>query len=944
MGHAGGTSLSRFSHRRRPTSADATTGAGTRQSLTVPEMSASARDQATYRSRRWRGVRTTRAERSGWRVGVAVFVLAATLLPLATMAYYVVRDVVNARERGNDAAQALTEANALADSTVAVSAYSREVFASYLLVGGTVFKLNPAVMSIIVGSDIPTALREARTQLDTTLGRLPADFPLHRLAAALVRLRPAIDAGTATPDQFGDATVRSGTDVRMALQGQFDRLRLQLSGSRGTARLEHAVDDVNLAVALVDAIASQHGALLALQGGVKAAAGVNQMSALVRRNDEFQRLADQVTRRAGPRLQARWQRFAGTETNRAVTSALADTEQRAVVGDITPVPLQQLGGLLRQVTERLDDAFGLIDEANAELIDAATSLDRSASADATYTLAIAALVSIAAVLAVIVVKRRIVEPLRALEGASTVVQAGELPEEQLAVAGPREVAIATEAFNGLIATLDTISQQAEALAGGALDAEVLDLPAPGRLGASIQGSVERLQDSITAQATLASQLAYDATHDRLTHLSNRSAATDALEGHLQAGRPVTVALVALDGFKAANDAFGHTVGDRALAGLAARLGARRDGDTMVARWGGDEFLIVSPARSDAEAAELGHAIMAEIGGPLDIGTATVRLGASVGVVPPSAELDSVGEILRAVNMATRRAKTAGRGMLQLFDATARADLDRIDALGVRLRDALSHDELTLHYQPLIDPTNGRLVEVEALIRWFPASGPPIAPGEFLPVAEATGLSGELDEWVVRHVATQLSEWRRSPALRNLNVALNLTAASALSHGIAERLLSWLWWADADPRQVVVEINEDTFVSSFASMGERLDALRAAGVLVSVDDFGTGLTSIGQLRAMPVDIVKLDRSLVVGSSATDRNVLRAVVDLGHALDLGIVAEGIETAEQAALCTKLGCHRLQGWLYAPALAPDDLADWAAHNGANRRHEAATSPFAS
>lgn len=856
------------------------------------------------------------------------------------MTYFVSGNVMAAEHAKADAASATARAETLATATDALNAYAREAMASSLIVGAQGAQLTPAMLSVVLGMDLNASLADARAHLDATLAALPADFPLHTWAAALTALRPAIDAGTITQDDFFAATVTADAELRIFLKDQFVELVKDTRASPDAARLREAADSVSLMVSVLDVVAHQNAAVLLLQNGIRSSAGQDHLAALVANNAEFEHMSEEIARRVPEPLQTRWTDFLTSDANLTVNDALQQTEQRALADDLPQASAGELSGLLRQTTVRLDATFLLMEQSNEELLSAAQDLRATARAASQRSLAAAAAIASAALAAIAAISRTIVRPLRKLEGASGEIHRGDLPDGPLRVSGPREVAVATDAFNGLIATLDVVSRQADSLARGELDSDALELTAPGRLGASMHASVERLQDSISAQRLLHDQLAFDATHDRLTGLASRAAATDAIEQLLQTGRTLTIALIALDGFKAVNDALGHAVGDLALSALAGRLRRQLPPDTLVARWGGDEFVVVSTGHTATEAAALGQELLAAIQAPLDIGTSTLRLGASVGLVPPTAGVTTVAEALRAANVTTRQAKSAGRGMLRLFDATGRADLDRIDTLAVRLRTALANDELTLHYQPLIDTRSGKLVEVEALIRWFPADGPPISPGEFLPVAEATGLSAELDEWVVQRAAGQLAEWKHNQALRNVTVAVNLTAASALSHGMGERVLSWLWWANADPGRLIVEINEDTFVSSFASMGERLEVLRSAGVKVAIDDFGTGLTSIGQLRAMPVDVVKLDRSLVAGTSATDRRVLRAVVELGHALDLGIVAEGIETAEQADLCTELGCHRLQGWLYAPALAPEDLATWAANREATNQRRSLAS----
>ncbi len=655
--------------------------------------------------------------------------------------------------------------------------------------------------------------------------------------------------------------------------------------------------------------------------------GYDQLASLVRRDDQYERLDREL--QASPNLttRQRWSAFAKSDEMVQFDTKLRDTERAALAGaTFTPAPFE-LAVLLRTASGRGDLSYAFVDATNQQVLDTAGQARHQAVADTLRTVAVAVAAMVATALAVVVTSRRIVRPLRALEGASLAVQHGELPDARLAVTGPREVAVSTDAFNGLVSALATLEDQAAALAAGELDSPVLDVVAPGRLAASIQQSVHRLQTSITTQTELHAQLAYQATHDTLTGMANRWAVTELLERNLASRADMVAVLVALDGFKTINEAVSHELADQALRTLGERL-ASAEGvpERLVARWGGDEFLVVAPAATAHHAMRIGERLVDAVSQPLTVGPISLRVGASAGVVHVDPSVRTVPAVLRAANAATRRAKARGRGVVRLFDDELRDELARVDELGVSLREALAEDQLELYFQPLVDPITGLVDEVEALIRWYPG-GVEVAPSHFLPVAEDTGLSVDLDEWVLRAAAARVASWQHDPLLRHIAVAVNLSKASALSHGIAERVLELAWRAGAPPERLIIEVNEDTFVSSFASMGERLAALRQAGVRVAVDDFGTGLTSIGQLRAMPVDILKLDRSLVAVASETDAQVLRAVVDLGHALDLQIIAEGVETPEQAQVLVALQCHRLQGWLCAPAMAADLLPVWLA-----------------
>jgi diguanylate cyclase (GGDEF)-like protein len=435
---------------------------------------------------------------------------------------------------------------------------------------------------------------------------------------------------------------------------------------------------------------------------------------------------------------------------------------------------------------------------------------------------------------------------------------------------------------------------------------------------------------VTEQRTLEGQLTRQAFEDSLTGLPNRALFRDRVEHAVarnqRGGGRVTLLLVDLDDFKMVNDTLGHAAGDELIASVADRMSQQvRPSDTL-ARLGGDEFAVLVEDVDEIEAAALAERLLAAIREPVRLGNRDFVGTASIGVATTKADgtLTDTGELLRDADLAMYSAKAAGRDRFAVFDPAMYADILREADERSQLEIALAHDEFVVHYQPIVDLPSGRLTGVEALVRWRHPQRGLIGPNAFIPLAESTGLIVPLGRWVLRQACRQAVTWHANlPGAEELRVSVNLSPRQFQYASLVGDVQEILVETGIDPGRVVLEITESLLMQDTDATIATLEQLRALGVQLAIDDFGTGYSSLSYLKRFPVNILKIDRSFVNGitTDPEDATLAEAVVQLGRALHLQTVAEGIETADQQAALRLLGCEYGQGYLYArPAEASE------------------------
>ena len=425
------------------------------------------------------------------------------------------------------------------------------------------------------------------------------------------------------------------------------------------------------------------------------------------------------------------------------------------------------------------------------------------------------------------------------------------------------------------------------------------------------------------------ELVRRALHDPLTGLPNRALFDDrvghALERRERTGEAIGVLFIDLDEFKRINDSLGHNAGDVVLVETARRLGTvMRHGDT-ICRFGGDEFIVLCEDLPDGavreEALELSERLIAcVVERPYRVDGAEVHLRASVGIaVACPGDPTTAERLVAEADSAMYRAKAAGGGRPELArdeTSTATRRLELENDLRAALRGA---NGLWLAYQPIVDLPRGGVAGVEALLRWDRRGHGPVSPVEIIPIAEESRLVEELGNWVLHHA---ISELARLPGTEQPYVAINVGAEQFSSPHLADDVRTCLRTYDVDPARVSLEITETVAMADAESALVTMTELKTVGVRIAIDDFGTGFSSLGYLKRFPADTVKIDREFIghVDTPSGDRAIVEAVVSMAEALDLDVVAEGVETEEQRAAVAELGCRRAQGFLFARPTALD------------------------
>jgi diguanylate cyclase len=413
---------------------------------------------------------------------------------------------------------------------------------------------------------------------------------------------------------------------------------------------------------------------------------------------------------------------------------------------------------------------------------------------------------------------------------------------------------------------------------------------------------------------LQEDLAHQAAYDSLTELPNRAQALSLIRAALsraqRTGAILGLLSVNLDAFKAVNDTFGHNGGDEVLAAVAARMKEQLRAGDMVARLGGDEFVVlVEPVDKQTSVVDIALRLVADISEPITLADGhEVGVGASVGVATSMDGGVDASRLLIEADTALRRAKSGGRGRVEVFDESLRREMSEHAEMQAAIIAGLSADEFVVHYQPIVDAATERVQGYEALVRWDRPGAGLIAPGEFIPAAEASTLICELDCWVLRQALRQLTTWAEDAD--GLTMAVNISRRHLANNRIVADVSAALREAGVAANRLVLEVTETIMIDDAATVGH-LQQLRALGVAISIDDFGTGYNSIAQLEHLPVDIIKIDRSFLVKTKPASGQLFELMVRAAHAFGLPVVAEGVEEPGQLAMLREVGCESAQGY---------------------------------
>lgn len=433
----------------------------------------------------------------------------------------------------------------------------------------------------------------------------------------------------------------------------------------------------------------------------------------------------------------------------------------------------------------------------------------------------------------------------------------------------------------------------------------------------------RLTQSLLVSEARASHMAF---HDVLTGLPNRarleSAYAEISTRSLSHGHSFAMLCIDLDHFKAVNDSLGHLAGDALIRVIAGRIRATCDDDEFIARFGGDEFIILKEGADARTAAMLAERLINSVAEPVELEAGRVFVGASVGIVISSWENISAHECLRRADLALYDAKDAGRNCYRNFSPTMDRQVRRRQQMRTQLHDALRDGSIHLHYQPQVDAA-GRIVGVEALSRWDIEGIGTVGPGDFVPIAEESGLIDTLGLFIFRQAFEDSKRWP------HLKIAINVSAVQLRSGDFVDSLRDLVKVHEVDPRQFELEITERLLMADDRHSLAILRQLRRMGFSIVLDDFGTGYSSLGYLQRFPIDKVKIDRSFVarIDVDRQAESVVLAIIQLAHALGLKVVAEGVETDAQRQSLRAAGCNDVQGYLTGrpmPAEAVSNLLD--------------------
>lgn len=443
-----------------------------------------------------------------------------------------------------------------------------------------------------------------------------------------------------------------------------------------------------------------------------------------------------------------------------------------------------------------------------------------------------------------------------------------------------------------------------------------------------------IRADITARKEAEAEAQRMALHDALTSLPNRRLMTDRLTQAIadKARHPGfgAVLLMDLDHFKEVNDTLGHATGDDLLKQTALRLaGCVREVDT-VARLGGDEFVtILDDIGADLESAVLNAGRIAEkirstLAEPYQLGRQHWEVTPSIGIALFNSVHDTPEELIKRADIALYEAKDAGRNQQFFFNPSLQEEAINRAVLMRDLRLALDNNELVLHYQPIVDEQKN-ILGFEALIRWIHPKHGPISPGTFIPLAEQTGLILPIGEWVLKTACAQLAEWGDDSQHEALTVAINVSARQLNQGDFVDTIKRVISQTGARADRLRLELTESLLQDNVGSTIVKMDALRLLGVRFSLDDFGTGYSSLSYLKRLPLDVLKIDKSFVddIFADPSDAAIVRTIIALARSLDIDVVAEGVETAEQLEWLLDHGCVLFQGNLFSPPVHKDQAS---------------------
>ena len=425
--------------------------------------------------------------------------------------------------------------------------------------------------------------------------------------------------------------------------------------------------------------------------------------------------------------------------------------------------------------------------------------------------------------------------------------------------------------------------------------------------------------------SLHEELSRQALQDTLTGLPNRAALIRHLDQSLaacaRAKQGLALLFIDLDGFKQVNDSLGHAVGDELLVLASQRIRACMRPNDVVARLGSDEFVVVCPNVPDSTIVPfIAARIGSQLAAPFPIGDHEAVVSASIGLVTTADSATTAEDLLGQADLAMYEAKLSGKGRAAVFDSSMQLAVNTKFSVRNALARAITHHELRVLYQPIVSLADERVIGVEALVRWERPGFGTMQPDEFIPIAEESSLISAVDCWVLQEACRRGAQWCDAGG----TLAVNLSARTLKQDDVVRALNQALSRSAISPGQLTLEITETTLLDDKGATHDNLGRLREHGVQLSIDDFGTGHSSLSQLQQTDVDVLKIDQSFVsvMDQDASSASIVSAIITLGHALGLTLLAEGVERPAQAALLREQGCDTAQGWLFGHPLRAEDI----------------------
>ena len=452
----------------------------------------------------------------------------------------------------------------------------------------------------------------------------------------------------------------------------------------------------------------------------------------------------------------------------------------------------------------------------------------------------------------------------------------------------------------------------------------------GKLLRRLKDRESRLLFEISERKAAEKQLHQIAVYDQLTNLPNRyllhSEFKSKLEESIRNNKVLATLFFDLDHFKKINDLHGHETGDILLKEVAHRISQVTRGYDLLARFGGDEFVMIMSNITDrSDVIQVAEKIISGFEHSFKLSSISVNVTTSVGISIFPDDGNDPSTLLKNADMAMYRAKVEGRNCYQFFNERMNQELHRAQWIETNLEEALTNDGLELYFQPQISLTSGEVESCEALLRWPQMNGEDIEPEEFIAVAERTGQINVISEWVMNSACKFLRHWRDS-SFKSIRIDINLSAKDISDQGLLTRIIDTLKFYDLEPHQLGIEITENILLDSTDRIIEILSELRAAGVFIAIDDFGTGYSSLNYLKQFPVSGLKIDRTFIdeAPDNGKDQIIMQAIVNVGHGLGLSVNVEGVETKKHFALCQKVKCDSLQGNYISEALPAESFVE--------------------